>query len=136
MMYYARSAHLFLRTRFSPFAVSADGQTMQAVSAMAVRVGDLGGLFSPLIRGASIEDKQLLLTTVAAPAHLSLPSWFALGWARLHRWNKYVEIRRVDGFTCSAGETGSVQVQADGEWLGRTPMTVTLIPDGLRLLMP
>lgn len=135
-MYYLRSAQLFLSTRFSPFALTANAQTTQAVSAMAVRVGDLGGLFSPLIRGASLEDPQLLLTTVSAPAHLSLPSWFALGWARLHHLNRYVQTHRVDSFTCGEGQTASVQVQADGEWLGRTPMTVTLIPDTLRLLMP
>jgi diacylglycerol kinase family enzyme len=27
-------------------------------------------------------------------------------------------------------------VQADGEWLGTTPMTVTLVPDAVRILMP
>ncbi len=136
MMYYLRSAHLFLSTRFPAFEVKSGGQTTRAVSAMAVRVGDLGGLFSPLIRGASVDDPQLLLTTVAAPAHVSLPLWFTLGWARLHRLNRYVETRRVDSFACAAGETGNVQVQADGEWLGRTPMTVELIANGIRLLMP
>jgi len=134
-MYYLRSAHLFVSTRFPVFHVTSDATTTRAVSAMAVRVGDLGGLFSPLIRGGSLEDEQLLVTTVAAPAHLSLPSWFALGWARLHHLNRYVHTGRVDSFTCGAGETGSVQVQADGEWLGQTPMTVTLVQDGLRLLM-
>jgi YegS/Rv2252/BmrU family lipid kinase len=136
VMYYLRSAHLFLSTRFPAFPVTAGERKTHAVSAMAVRVGDLGGLFSPLIRGASVDDSQLLLTTVAAPAHLSLPLWFTLGWARLHRWNRYVETHRVNSFACAGGETGNVQVQADGEWLGRTPMTVELIANGIRLLMP
>jgi diacylglycerol kinase family enzyme len=136
IMYYLRSAHLFLSTRFPAFAITSGEIKTHAVSAMAVRVGDLGGLFSPLIRGAAVDDPQLLLTTVLAPSHVSLPLWFTLGWARLHRWNRYVDTRRVDCFACAAGGNGNVQVQADGEWLGRTPMTVELIADGVRLLMP
>jgi YegS/Rv2252/BmrU family lipid kinase len=135
-MYYLRSAGLFLSTPFPTFAVTVGAATDQAVSAMAVRVGDLGGLFSPLIRGASIHDPQLLLTTVSAPATLSLPSWFALGWMRMQRWNRYVQTTRVDGFTCGPGKTHPVQVQADGEWLGHTPMRVELVPSALRLLVP
>jgi diacylglycerol kinase (ATP) len=135
-MYYIRSAQLFLTTRFSSFAVTSGEQTTNAVSVMAVRVGDLSGLFSPLICGASIEDAQLLLTIVSPPATLSLLSWFALGWARLHRLNRYVSTQRTDSFTCGQGTTSRVQVQADGEWLGRTPMTVSLIPNGVRLLVP
>ena len=130
--YYLRSANLFLRHRFSRFTIST--QATPCISAMAVRVADLGGLFSPLIRGASIEHPQLYLTTVAAPALLSLPTWFVLSWARLHRHNPYVQASYVDTFRCSAGHTHPVQVQADGEHLGQTPMTVTLIPNALRIL--
>ena len=136
LTYYIRSASLFLQNRFSPVTVTTPTETTHAISAMAVRVADLGGLFSPLVRGASIDDPQLQLTTLAAPAHLSLPAWFALSWARLHRRNPYVRIHHVDTFHCSAGHTHAVQVQADGEHLGQTPMTVTLIPSALRLLTP
>ncbi len=136
MMYYLRSAALFLRARFSPFTVTSDRSTSRAVSAMAVRVVDLGGLFSPLVRGGSIEDPQLLLTTIATPGHLSLPSWFAYSWARLHRFNPYVHTERTTQFHCSQGETHPIQVQADGEWLGRTPMTAALLPNAVRILMP
>jgi diacylglycerol kinase family enzyme len=103
---------------------------------MTVRVGDLGGLFSPLARGASLEDPHLKLTLAMSPASLSLPAWFALSWSRLHRWNPHVRTLEADNFTCGPGETHPVQVQADGEWLGRTPMTVRLVPNALRLLMP
>ncbi len=132
--YYLRSASLFLRHRFSRFTIST--QAAPCISAMAVRVADLGGLFSPLIRSASIDDPQLHLTTVTAPALLSLPAWFALSWARLHRHNPYLQASYVDTFHCSAGQAHPVQVQADGEHLGQTPMTVTLIPNALRLLVP
>jgi diacylglycerol kinase (ATP) len=138
LSYYLRAARLFASTRFSPFAVHVTPQnnaaSMPAVSAMAVRVGDLGGLFSPLTRGASLEDPHLQLTLAAPPASLSLPAWFALSWSRLHRWNPHVRTLEVESFTCGSGAS-PVQVQADGEWLGHTPMTVSLLPNALRLLM-
>jgi diacylglycerol kinase (ATP) len=138
--YYHRAAQLFAKHHFAPFDAAytlPDGTAVSttAVSAMAVRVRDLGGLFSTLVRGASIEHPQLLLTIASPPARLSLPAWFATSWTRTRHWNPFVQAVQVDSFHCGAG-TDPVQIQADGEWLGQTPMTVTLIPEALRLLMP
>jgi YegS/Rv2252/BmrU family lipid kinase len=139
-IYYLRAAHLFLGSRFSAFRVSAtlhDGIPLErdAVSAMAIRVGDLGGLFSPLARGASPTDETLQLTLTTPPSHLALPAWFATSWTRTRYWNPYTQHLRVADFTCSGAEP-RVHVQADGEWIGTTPMRVELVPDALRLLMP
>lgn len=139
-MYYLRAARLFLGSRFPPFTVKAtltDGTTQEydVISAMAIRVGDLGGLFSPLIRGASPEDTALQLTLTRPPHPLALPAWFASSWTRTHRWNPYTRHLRVASFTCSACQR-RVHVQADGEWIGCLPMHVELVPDALRLLMP
>lgn len=138
--YYYRAARLFAKHRFGPFDVAytlQDGTVASgaAVSAMAVRIRDLGGLFNSLARGASIEHQHLTLTIASPPARFSLPAWFATSWTRTRRWNPYIQTVHVDSFHCDAG-TDPVQVQADGEWLGQTPMTVTLIPNALRLLMP
>jgi diacylglycerol kinase (ATP) len=110
LAYYLRSAQLFFRQTFSPFTVTTPAESTKAVSAMAVRVADLGGLFSPLVRGGAMDEVQLRLTTIAAPAHLALPAWFALSWARLHRLNRYVRTHQVDTFHCSVGETSAIQV--------------------------
>lgn len=139
-IYYLRAARLFLSSRFSTFRVRArlhNGIPLErdAVSAMAIRVGDLGGLFSPLARGASPTDDTLQLTLTTPPSHLALPAWFATSWTRTHRWNPYTQHLRVADFTCSGAEP-RVHVQADGEWIGTTPMRVELIPNALRLLMP
>lgn len=139
-MYYVRAARLFLSERFGEFPVSAtlaDGKLVEreAVSAMAIRVGDLGGLFSPLVRGASPEDQRILLTITQPPHHLSLPAWFATSWTRTHRWNPYTQQMHAAEFSCATSGR-RVHVQADGEWIGTTPMHVELVPDALRLLMP
>ncbi|HTV08537.1 MAG TPA: diacylglycerol kinase family protein [Candidatus Aquilonibacter sp.] len=140
-VYYMRAAKLFLASRFATFHVIAeqlglDPLERDAVSAMAVRVGDLGGLFSPLIRGASPADETLRLALTQPPSHLALPAWFAASWARLHRWNPYTQHLNVSSFTCSAGSPHRVHVQADGEWIGTTPMQVEIVPNALMLLMP
>ena len=137
--YYLRAARLFAATRFSSFeittTVAGKSRTQHAVSVMALRVGDLGGLFSPLARGAAPDDKHLQLVVTSPPASLSLPAWFATSWARLQRWNPYSSRLLVDSFACSAGVDRPVHVQADGECLGYSPMHVELVPNALRLLM-
>jgi len=140
-IYYLRSARLFLSSRFSTFRVRAtphDGEPLErdAVSAMAIRVSDLGGLFSPLAHGASPADDTLKLALTAPPFHLALPAWFATSWTRTHRWNPYTQQLNVDTFSCGSGLQQRVHVQADGEWIGTTPMRVELVPNALRLLMP
>ena len=139
-VYYLRAARLFLGSRFSAFRVRAtlhNGVPLDrnAVSAMAIRVGDLGGLFSPLVRGASPTDDTLQLTLTTPPSHLALLAWFASSWTRTPRWNPYTQHLPVMEFSC-AGAEPRVHVQADGEWIGTTPMRVEMVPNALRLLMP
>ncbi|HEY5382371.1 MAG TPA: diacylglycerol kinase family protein [Acidobacteriaceae bacterium] len=136
-IYYLRAARLFAGSQFSPFRITLNNSVeRRAVSAMTVRVGDLGGLFSPLIRGASPTDETLRLAITQPPSHLSLPAWFVMSWARLHRWNPYSQVLDVESFCCSEGLHRRVHVQADGEWIGHTPMRVEIVPNALRLLMP
>ena len=139
IMYYLRAAILFSHHRFQPFSVNATSAhldtTQSAISAMCVRVADLGGLFSPLIRNASIEDPHLTVSITEGPAHVSLPAWFAFSWVRLHRWNQYTRTSEVDSFHCSTAGPNPIQVQADGEHLGTIPMSASLIPNAIQLLM-
>lgn len=140
-MYYIRAAQLFLGAGFASFdlrGTSEDGTTLEqeAISAMAVRIGDLGGIFSPLVQGASPSDETLQLTLTERPHHLTLPAWFATSWLRMHRWNPYTQHLRVTSFSCSPTCGDRVHVQADGEWIGTLPMQVAMVPNALRLLMP
>jgi diacylglycerol kinase family enzyme len=140
-MYYIRAARLFLNSRFASFhfrGTSPDGTTLdlEAVSAMAIRIADLGGIFSPLIRGASPLDDALQLTLTEPPHHLTLPAWFATSWTRMHHWNPWTQHLRVSSFCCSPYSEVRVHVQADGEWIGTLPMQVELVPNALRLLLP
>ena len=142
--YYLRAAQLFATRRFQPFEVqytearSGAMLSRKAVSVMAARVSNLGGLFSALAsRGVGIEQGHLRLLILRPPALVSLPLWFILGWFHLHSLNGMLESVDVSRFACRAC-TGSAapHFQADGECLGRLPMEVSMITDGLRILVP
>ena len=142
LAYYVRSARLFLTQRFRAFeleyAPTASGprSVRIAVSVMAVRVADLGGLFSGLTgKDAGIHDPHLHLISLAPPGWLSLPLWFLSGWLNLRRFNPLLHAVAVTEFSCRPLANPAQHFQADGEWLGRIPMRVSIVEDALRIVM-
>jgi diacylglycerol kinase family enzyme len=143
MAYYTQAARLFATRRFSPFDVeyveaeSGAVISRRAVSAMAVRVASLGGLFNKLVAGpVSIEDSQLRLLILRPPAWLSLPLWFVCGWLRLHGVNRFLRSVNVISFSCRPLMGAAVRFQADGESLGSIPFEVSLVSNALNMLIP
>jgi diacylglycerol kinase family enzyme len=143
LAYYLHAARLFATSRFRAFeveytdAATGDAVTREAVGAMAVRVDDLGGLFSKLVgRYATIQDANQRLLVLSPPAAVSLPLWFVSGWLNLHRLNPFLRFADVTSFSCRPGSGPAPHFQADGEWLGRIPMRVTMVPNALRILLP
>ena len=141
--YYMHAARLFATRRFRPFEVefmqdgSASAAVRKTVSVMAVRVDDLGGLFSGLTsRRSSIHDASLKLSILSPPAPLSLPLWFVSGWLGLHGLNPM--LRHIEASSLSLRPIGKLapQVQADGEWIGQGPIEVSIVPNALRILLP
>jgi diacylglycerol kinase (ATP) len=143
LAYYLRAARLLASRRFDPFEVEyADSNsgvavTRRAVSVMAVRVDSLGGLFNRLTdRRACIEDDDLQLLILSPPAWLSLPLWFISGWLGLNGFNKLLHSARVKSFSCTPYSVPCPHFQADGEWLGRIPMQVSLVQNAVRIRKP
>lgn len=137
--YAMHAIHLLLRGRFEPFAVSylANGQwcKARAVSAMAMRVGHLGGIFPGIARGASIRADTMRLALVKGPATVGLPLWFIMNWLGLERWNPLLLCADVTAFACNGGEV-PIHAQMDGEWSGHLPMNVVLAEETVRILCP
>jgi len=143
LAYYLHAARLFATSRFRAFeieytdAATGEANTRRAVGAMAVRVNDLGGLFSKLAgRHATIQDPNLRLLVLSPPAALSLPLWFVSGWLNLLRLDPFLRFADVTAFSCRPCSGPAPHFQADGEWLGRIPMRVSMVPNALRLLRP
>jgi diacylglycerol kinase family enzyme len=146
MAYYLRAARIFATHRFAHFAVEyakLDGtvHTVQAVSAMTARVGSLGGLFTGLIerenpRGAAMDEQNLHVFLVRPPGYVSLPLWFLTGWLGLRRFNPLLLELNVRHLACRPLNDGDVPCEADGEWLGRIPIRVSVVLDSLNVLAP
>jgi len=143
LAYYLRAACLFFTQRFRKFEIEfipVDGSASmrcQAVSAMAVRVDNLGGLFSKLARGeAAFHDLHLRLFIISPPAAISLPLWFISGWLNMHALNPFLRCVDAAAFNCRSIDGMPIHVEADGEWLGRLPVQVSLAPASLRILLP
>ncbi len=141
--YYVRAGWMFVRRRFREFDVEiASGgrtETVRAVAAMVVRVADMGGLFRGLgdsVQRSLVGRMEMRVVIVRAPALVSLPLWFCTGWVGMLGWNPLVRVVSVDAFRCLPVGEARVDVQADGEWIGRAPVRVSLVDDGVRLMMP
>jgi diacylglycerol kinase family enzyme len=139
--YHVRAARLFMQTRFAACDVHlqlASGEILErrAVGIMAVRGSDLCGILGPRsVRGA-LPHPHLAVTLLRPPMRLSLLAWLAAGWIPLPGHGRFVETFEVESLTASAGHSHHIPVEADGEWLGVTPVKLRVVPDALRLLLP
>jgi diacylglycerol kinase family enzyme len=141
--YYAHAARLFVTRHFPPFRISYRSagsdlwQEDRAVSAMCARVGNLGGVFSKLTKGSSLYSTSLRLSFLRPPGRISLPSWFVSGQLGIHGRNPWLRTIEVDEFRCEPiGSASDVHAQTDGEWMGRLPISIRLVPHALSLLTP
>lgn len=136
--YGLHALRLLFRGRFHTFAVryrTADGawHQEQVLSAMALRIGSLGGVFPGVARGASLHAATMRLVLVRSPAVISLPLWFVSSWLRMERWNPFLVRDDVLEFACDGD---GVHAQVDGEWVGRLPMRASLQEETVRVLVP
>ena len=141
--YYAHSLRLFLTRKFPAFRVeyrssdSSQWLEQRGVSVMCSRVANLGGIFSRLTTESSATENELVLSIVKPPASISLPAWFALGHVGLHAQNPWLEQVRVSEFRCTPLHPNHrIHAELDGEWIGYLPLSVLLVPQAVRLLMP
>jgi diacylglycerol kinase family enzyme len=139
--YLLHALRLLFRRRFHTFTVrwrdahGTEGVT-RAMSAMALRIGNLGGIFPGVARGVTLSDEAMRLVLVKPPAPLGMPLWFLLSWLRLDRWNPMLSKHDVVSFSCDSAQ-GRIHVQADGEWIGCLPATMDLQPTRtVSLLLP
>jgi diacylglycerol kinase family enzyme len=140
--YYAHAARLFVTRTFPSFRVSYRLQGSEiwqddtAVSVMAARIDDLGGIFSRLTPGCSLHAGTLRLFLVRPPATLALPAWFAFGQLGMHHANPWLRTLDVEQFRCMPSHHGVVtHAQVDGEWIGTLPFEVCLVPDALSIVV-
>lgn len=137
LAYYLRSARLYLTARFPSCDVQlhlTSGEVVErhAAGIMAFRVGSMGpAMGSRTVMGA-IHQPHLEVTLLKKPLRLAMLAWLAKGWCPVPGAARLVECLQVGSLVAG----GTLQVQADGEWLGTTPMSLRVEAGALRMLLP
>ena len=149
LAYYAHGMKLLFRHAFVPFPIeitTCDGRLIRTTTLelVAMRVRSFGGPLRHWRPGSSLlsADLKLVLLRNASRGHLLRYAMQALtGLAPYDSLEKqdadlsFVSARSV---VCHAPEerAAHLRVQADGELLGPAPAEMSIVPGGLRLLMP
>lgn len=139
--YYLRAARLYALGRFPACSVEMrllSGEVIErrAAGVMAFRIGTMGAAFGPRTPRGALHHPHLEVTLLKTPLRLAMLAWLAKGWFPLPGVHRYAECFQVQSVTASSGSPSGMQVQADGEWLGVTPMSLQVRPAALRMLLP
>jgi YegS/Rv2252/BmrU family lipid kinase len=145
LAYYSKAAHLVMTHRMryfeAEFSRNAGGRRQEArlSEMLAVRINYFGGLLRELAPGASIARNDLRLVLCRTGNRAMYVAYVFRGILGMSSGVPGIELAFADQVTCRAisGEkTERIYVEADGELLGRLPITLSMVPDALTVLVP
>jgi YegS/Rv2252/BmrU family lipid kinase len=145
MAYYAKATHLWLTHRMRYFEAefstdSDDARVEPRLSEMlAVRINYFGGLLRELAPGASLARNDMRLVLCRTGNRALYLAYVFRGMLGLSSGVPGIELAHADQITCrhASGEKDEdIYVEADGELLGRLPITLSMVPDALTVLVP
>jgi diacylglycerol kinase (ATP) len=145
LAYYSKAAHLVMthRMRYFEAEFSRNGggpqQEARLAELLAVRINYFGGLLRELAPGASIARNDLRLVLCRTGNRAMYVAYVFREFLGMTKGVPGVEWAFADQVTCRAisGEkTERIYVEADGELLGRLPITLSMVPDALTVLVP
>jgi len=145
--YVAQSLRMWALETFHPFVAEwfdTDVQQKRSeivTQVLVVRIANFGGVLNRLAPGADLlrDDFRLVLFKTANKARYLR---FATGRLINRDWqDRHIELVHASQLTCTPhrgdnGEAPVVHAEADGELLGRLPVSITAIPNALNLLVP
>jgi diacylglycerol kinase family enzyme len=148
LAYYSQGVRLLFRHAFVPFPLeitTGEGRVIEttALELVAMRVRSFGGPLRNWRPGSSLlsDDLRLVLLRNSSRAHMLRYSLQALTgiapYDGLEAPDADLSFVYAKSVVCHAPNARAAQlrVQADGELLGPTPTTISIIPNGLTLLM-
>ena len=106
---------------------------------LAVRITQFGGVLRELAPGASLARNDLRLVLCRTGNRALYLAYVFRGILGMSNGVPGVELAFADRVTCRAisGEkTERIYVEADGELLGRLPITLSMVPDAVTVLVP
>jgi diacylglycerol kinase family enzyme len=106
---------------------------------LAVRINFFGGILRELAPGASLGRNDLRLVLCRTGNRALYLAYVFRGLLGMSRGVPGIELAYADKVTCQSvqGEKPeNIYVEADGELLGRLPITLSMVPDALTVLVP
>ena len=143
--YYTKATHLWLthRMRYFEAEFSKKGggkQTEVRLSEMlAVRINHFGGVLRELAPGASLARNDMRLVLCRTGNRTLYLAYVFRGILGLSNGVPGIELVHADEIICrhASGEKNEdIYVEADGELLGRLPITISMVHEALTVLVP
>lgn len=142
--YYAKATHLWLTHRMRYFEAEfskagGDRQREARLSEMlAVRINHFGGVLRELAPGASLARNDMRLVLCRTGNRALYLAYVFRGMLGLSSGVHGIELAHADRITCrqvSTDKDENIYVEADGELLGRLPITLSMVPEALTVLV-
>ncbi len=135
LAYWLSGANTFLRFRLAEFRAGLNGGTLATSFALVSRVRNYGGDFE-IAPSVHLLDEDFEVVLFEGSNTLKyLPYFTGMVMGRLDRMTG-VTIARVSAAEFHSPADERVYVQVDGEFAGRLPARIEIVPDALTLLMP
>ncbi|HKW18531.1 MAG TPA: YegS/Rv2252/BmrU family lipid kinase [Terriglobales bacterium] len=145
LAYYGKALHLWMTHRMRYFEAefsheAAPTQREARLSEMlAIRINQFGGVLRELAPGASLARKDMRLVLCRTGNRALYLAYVLRGILGLSHRVPGIVLAQADQVTCrslpGAGPE-NIYVEADGELLGRLPITLSMVPDALTVLVP
>jgi YegS/Rv2252/BmrU family lipid kinase len=145
LAYYTKATHLWMTHRMryfeAEFSSSGSGTQREArlSEMLAVRINHFGGVLRELAPGASLTRNDMRLVLCRTGNRALYLAYVFRGILGMSNGVPGIELAHADQIICrsAAGEKPEdIYVEADGELLGRLPITLSMVPDALSVLVP
>jgi len=151
MAYYSKALHLWMthRMRYFEAEFSSNGEVRREPrlsEMLAVRINFFGGVLRELAPGASLARNDMRLVLCRTGNRALYLAYVFRGILGLSSGVPGILLEYADQVTCrsvqdtcrsvSGEKPVNIYVEADGELLGRLPITLSMIPDALTVLVP
>jgi diacylglycerol kinase (ATP) len=119
----------------APFRATVDGQSYETTFALVTNVRNYGGDFEIAREASLLSDRFEVVLFDAKRSIQYLPYLVGMMLGQVTRLPgvRSMAARRV---TCDPLEGGPVPLQVDGEYCGRLPVSIEIVPEALTLLLP
>jgi diacylglycerol kinase family enzyme len=145
LAYYSKATHLWLthRMRYFEAEFSSNGGGVRREAwlseMLAVRINQFGGVLRELAPGASLARNDLRLVLCRTGNRALYLAYVFRGILGMSSGVPGIVLEYADEVTCrpiASERPENIYVEADGELLGRLPITLSMVPDALTVLVP